>query len=76
MMIKLTKEEVERACELWIEGSRSNYAAHSQTSPEYRMAVHLNMEIKCKFVRGGVECIVTEKPKIEKVKSQPKEATK
>jgi len=75
MMVKLTKEEVEKACELWIEGCHNSYDLHGKTSEDLPMALHGDVEIKCKFVRSGVECNAIKKPKVEKVKPMPKPAT-
>lgn len=65
MIIKLNKQEVEKACILFLRASGYRSDQERHTSESEPIAIDRRQEITCKLTRSGVECIVKEKPQIK-----------
>jgi len=59
MMLKLTKEEVERACEHWLRATGHKGYQERETKGSMPVAIHLDHKISCKHTRSGAECQIT-----------------
>ncbi len=65
MMIKTTPAEVEKACEFWLRSLEHRYHENKdrrETTVARPVAIDGTLSITCKHTRGGVECVVQQKP--------------